>query len=222
MKLICQILKASAFCEAKAGQGHTADHFHLPPSRQNFFGHFCATSTRISNLSGSGRKHVQAKMCDINEDSALLVSMPLLGRQSTRAKVCDINERNQPFLVLAAHVGSWKPSWPQDCLQDLQHGPSKTPGALIASQHGLPNTNSDPKMAPETPGMACFAPKIASELPLQGKPIDKKTCKNQSENNRFDQISVSGRSCWLLAALLATRWPPRSATWPFQGPRCPS
>ena len=39
--------------------------------------------------------------------------------------------------------------------------------------------------------------------------------KNQQkplENHHFEQISMFGRSCWLLAALLATRWPPRSAT----------
>ena len=141
----CQILKASAFCEAKAGQGHTAARFppattchHLPPSRQNFFGHFCATSTRISNLSGSGRQHVQAKVCDVNEDSALLTSTTILCRKLARAKKCDVNERNQPSLVLAAHVGSWQPSWPQDGLQDLQHGPSKAQGA----PHSLPTLPS--------------------------------------------------------------------------------
>ena len=53
----------------------------------------------------------------------------------------------------------------------------------IAFQHGLSSTKSDPMMAPETRGIACLSPKMASELLLHGKPFNQTTSTNQWKIN---------------------------------------
>ena len=55
-----------------------------------------------------------------------------------------------------------------------------------------------PKMAPEALGMACLAPKMASELPLRSKPIDQKPSETIWKTNILNksQSSVAHVGSW--------------------------
>ena len=165
-EIICQILKASAFCEAKAGQGHTADQFPLattshhhdrtfsaifvrrqrglatsPVLADNMSKQKCATSTRIRHFS-----------CQC----PFLADNPPEQKCATSTSETNLFSCWLLMLALGSHLGHKMAS---KICKLIFPKPKMHP---IASQHGLPSTNNDPKMALETLGMACLSPKMAS------------------------------------------------------------